>query len=964
MSIAHGGSGDLSAYPGELECDVLLSDGRTAKLRAIRPDDAPALREFGEKLSPETVYFRFFTPRKRISDEEVAHFVTVDYRDRLALVAIVDGELVAVARYDRTPAQSGDGAARSPADGPGQIERDKVTEAEVAFVVRDDQQGRGLGTVMLEHLASAAVARGIGRFVADTLADNHRMIGVFRSAGFAEQARFESGVIRVIMELAARPEYLERVEEREWTATVRSIERILRPSSIAVVEASPEPKSVGQDLVRNLLAGGFAGEVYPVNRDAETVEGLRAYRSVTEVPGPVDMALIAVPDLFLTDVVRDCGAKGVGGLVVVAGAPFAKDTKGSPDAHFERDLVELAREFGMRLVGPSSTGVINTSPSIRMNASHSEHSPLHGSVAFSSQSGSLGIAVVGELASRGLGISSFVSVGDKADVSGNDLLRFWADDHETGVILLHLESFGNPRKFSRIARRVARTKPIVILKSARTTSGLRGTRSQVGVLAVPDEAADALFRQAGVIRVETLEELLDVTELLAIEPLPAGRSVAIVGNTGGAGVLSADACESRGLTVLELAPETQERIDAVVSGGALVGNPVELATSATAEEYRSVLEVLLADSAVDAVLVTFTPPEAAGAAEVAAAVVAAASATDKPVVASFLSSDRAVTVLRSGPAKVPCFSYPESAARALARVASYAEWLNRPEGIVPVFEDLDAKRADEIVATALRQLRNLGRSAGQDGAEAPTRDLNPGSGSAVSIYAAANSVWLDAADACDLVEAYGIPILPSRRATTVAEAVNTANEMGYPVALRLDAPAVPHKSDVGGLRLGLASPAEVAAAAADLLATFGPGASILAQPMGPEGVETFVGLVEDRSFGPLVMFGMGGKEAELLSDLMWSLVPMTTEDVHDLLSGLRSSPLLTGYRGSPAVDVAALGGVLSRVARLAEDLPEVVEMRLSPVVARPDGVIALDARVRVAEVVHESPLRPRVMRTA
>ncbi|MGD0943946.1 MAG: GNAT family N-acetyltransferase [Acidimicrobiales bacterium] len=941
------GPGGPGPYPSELECDVLLSDGRTAHLRPIRADDGPALRSFGEKLSTETVYFRFFSPRKRIGDEEIAHYVTVDYQDRLALVAVVEGELVAVARYDRCAREApGAPVAASPGTPPGTGAEEE--DAEVAFVVRDDHQGRGLGTVLLEHLASAAVQRGIGRFVADALPENYRMLNVFRSAGFDEHALLDSGVIRVTMELASRPEYLARVEGREWTAAVRSIEHILRPSSIAVIGQSHERGSVGHDIVRNLLAGGFTGAVYPVDRQAGSVCGLRAYPSLGEIPGPIDLAVVALPRELLDDVVRGCGAKGVGGIVVVAWGGPAQGAHGDRSTS---DLVELARNFGMRLVGPDCMGVMNTCPEVRMNASVAEHPPPPGRVAFSCQSGGLGVALLGELASRGLGISSFVSLGDKADVSGNDLLQFWADDPQTDVILLYLESFGNPRKFNRIARRVARKAPIVAVKSARTASGRRGAHGMSAV-AVPDQATDALFRQAGVIRVGTLEELLDVAELLASQPLPAGRRVAIVGNAGGCGVLTADACESYGLEVPELSHATQERLLGVVSDGAAIGNPIDLAASATAEEYRLVLEMVLGDDDLDVVVVTFTSPFLIGADEVAQAVAGVASTTTKPVLANFTPTEGTLSALRAGPKRVPWFAYPESAAFAMARVAPYAEWVKRPEGTVPRFDDLDVLRAREIVERAL--------AAGPVSATGPSPVIRSGASGAPS----ASAVWLDTLSAFELLKAYGIPILPCLRASDAAQAVEGARALGYPVALKLDAPALVHKSDVGGVRLNLGSPEDVASAAEALLGRFGAGVSLVVQPMGPDGVETVVGVVEDPSFGPLVMFGLGGKEAELFRDQIWSLVPMTTEDARDLVSGLRSSALLTGYRGSAMVDLGALGEVLLRVARLAEDLPEVAELSLNPVVASPAGAMALDARVRVAAALHEPPLLRRTMRTA
>jgi acyl-CoA synthetase (NDP forming)/GNAT superfamily N-acetyltransferase len=929
-------------YPKELECDVLLSDGRTAHLRAIRPEDGPALRAFGAKLSTETVYFRFFSPRSSIKDEEIAHFVTVDYHDRLALVAFVDESLVAVARYDRCVDSPRDVGADPPAASGG--ESRVLDEAEVAFVVRDDHQGRGLGTVLLEHLASAALQRGIGRFVADTLPENYRMINVFRSVGFEEHVLLDSGVIGVTLDLRSRPEYLDRVEERESKAAVRSIERILRPRSIAVIADGSAMSSVGHDIVRNLLAGGYAGEVFPVDPRFGTVCGLATTATLAEIKVPIDLAVTAVPQRLLPAVVRACGAKGVGGLAVVASG----EPDDAVDTAQDRDLVGLARHFGMRLVGPECMGVINARPELAMNASVAEHPPAAGKVAFSSQSGGLGIALLDEMGARGLGISSFVSLGNKADVSGNDLLRFWEDDPGTEVILLYLESFGNPRKFSRIARRVARKKPIVAVKSARTVSGRRGAHS-AGAGGVSDEATDALFRQAGVIRVAGLEELLEVADVLANQPLPAGRRVAIVGNTGGCAVLAADACESYGLEVPLLFSSTQEQLAEVVPNGTVLANPVELAASATPADYRRVLEVVLGASEVDAVIVTFTPAGHAGADEVAQAVAEVASEATKPVLANFIVTEGTLGALGSGPKRVPWFAYPESAARVLALIAPYAQWLERAEGTVPSFADLDRASARRIVETALAPLPT-----GPDDLAA-TASV-PGSDPL--------SVWLDTASAFALLEAYGIAILPWRWASTVDEAVDNSDALGYPVALKLDAPALTHKSDVGGVLLNLASRDDVIAGAQSLLTRFGPGASLIVQPMAPSGVETVVSVVEDPSFGPLVMFGLGGQQAELFCDQIWSLVPMTTQDVQSLVAGLRSSPLLTGYRGGALVDLTALAEVLSRVGCLAADIPEIAEMSLNPVVASPNGAVALDVRVRVGAAVHEPPLLRRAMRTA
>lgn len=845
-----------AVYPAELESDVLLSDGRTAHLRPIRPSDAEALRDFGARLSPETVYFRFFSPRRALSDKEIRHFVTVDYVDRLALVALADDELVAVARYDRPRADD---------VAPGES-RD---EAEVAFVVRDDHQGRGLGTLMLEHLASAAVARGIGRFIADSLPENRRMLQVFRAAGFEEHAALESGVVRVTMELAAGPEYAERVDAREWRATVRSIERILRPASIAVIGAGRAPGSVGHELLRNLLLGDFAGTVYPVNPNAASVAGVRCYASLAEVPGSVDLAVVAVPAAEVDSVLRACGEHEVGGLVVVT-AGYAE--LGPAGVELERALVRKARAFGMRVVGPNCMGVINTSPAVRMNATFAGGRPLPGRIGLMSQSGGLGVAILGEAARRGLGISSFVSVGNKADVSGNDLLRYWERDEETEVILLYLESFGNPRRFSPIARRVGRTKPIVAVKSARTAAGRRSVWTNSATTG-PDRAVDALFRQAGVIRVDTLEELFDVADLLVHQPVPAGGRVAIVSNVAGPSVLAADACDSNGLDVPELSEATQRRLCEVVPQAAAVANPVDLVAGVDAEHCRAALEVVLADDDVDAVLAVFAPQRAASAADLVQVLDDVAAGADKPVLANLLATDRPRRSRTGAARQVPYFAYPESAARALGRVVPYGDWLRAPKGEVRELGDVEPDRARRLVEAALERA-----PAGAD---------------------------LDGPAVGGLLACYGIALD--------------------------EAPPAPASDPPGGR----------------------------AASAGPE---LAMEVSEDALFGPIVMFGVGGAAAGLIDDRAWSLVPLTDADADRLVRSLRASPVLAGDRAAGGVDLGQVSVLLSRVARLAEDLPEVVELVLDPVAATADGVAVLNARVKVAPADRAPSLWRRALR--
>ncbi|MHB8436985.1 MAG: bifunctional acetate--CoA ligase family protein/GNAT family N-acetyltransferase [Acidimicrobiales bacterium] len=833
-------------YPAELESEVLLSDGHVAEMRPILPSDEAELLSFADRLSAETVYLRFFSRSKHLTTAEARHFVTVDYVDRLALVALVDGGLAAVARYERL--------------GEGE-------EGEVAFTVRDDQQGRGLGTVLLEHLASAALARGIRTFVADTLPENHRMLGVFRAVGFVESARFDSGVIRVTISLEPVSGYLEKVEERDRSAAVRSVASLLEPRSVAVIGASPRAGTVGNVLVANILGGGFTGELYPVHPTASHVLGLRAYSSMTKLPGPVDLAIIAVPADEVPEVVAQCGRAGTAGLVIVS-AGFAES--GPKGAVVERDLVYLARRHGMRLIGPNCMGLINTADHVRLDATFAPVAPVPGRIAFSSQSGGLGIAILAEANRRGLGISSYVSVGNKSDVSGNDLIRYWEADPGTDVILLYLESFGNPRHFSRIARRAARKKPIVAVKAGRSPSGSRGALSHTAAREIPDAVVDALFRQAGVIRVETLEELFDVAEVLSHQPLPAGGRVAIVGNAGGPGVLAADACEGHGLTVPLLSGETQRRLAAVLSPDAGLRNPVDCAASASSEQYRRALEIVLGDDGIDAAIVIFTPPLVAQAEEVAGAIAAVAATSKKPIVANFLATSGTLEALRTAAHPIPWFAYPESAARALAKVVPYARWLAEPE-------EQPAELVGVDIMAARRSITEVLASRALD---------------------ARDGYWLDPDEVRQLLASYSIPV---------------SDEL--PEQMR--------------------------------------------QPAAPEMV---IGLVDDPSFGPLVTFGLAGMATEVLGDIAFGLPPLSHRDALAMIRSIRAEPLLAGERGLPPVDLTALADLACRVGRLAEDLPDVFEMRLSPVVSVEEGYRVLGAEIRLLPIRPEAGLRRRRLR--
>ena len=863
----------MAVYPARYEADVVLSDGATVHVRPIRPDDGDGLVALHGRLSAETVYLRFFSPMPRLSPDLVRRFTHVDYEDRMALVAVLGDDLIGVARYDRLPT---------------------TRDAEVAFVVDDAHQGRGLGTILLEHLAVAARENGIERFVAETLPQNRRMLDVFRSAGFGDERTFADGVVAVSFHIDPTPESVEAAERREHVASKRSVARLLAPRAIAVVGASRDPSAIGSAIFRHLLDGGFAGPVYPVHPTAFHVAAVRAYPSILDVPDEVDLAVIVVPADAVPEVVDQCALKRVRALAVIS-AGFAE--RGEEGRKAERALVERARRNGMRLLGPNCMGVVNTAPTVRMNATIAPTMPPTGRVAFASQSGALGIGIIEEAAALGLGLSTFVSMGNKADVSGNDLLEYWEDDDGTDVVLLYLESFGNPRRFARVARRISRRKPIVAVKSGRAVAEpSTAPRSRTAALTSTDAAVDALFRQTGVIRVDTLARLFDVARVLDSQPLPGGSRVGIVANSGGPGLIAADACEGVGLEVVRL---------------------TELDASATPDDYADAVRAVLADDGVDSLLAVFAPVMPGRTASIADAVHDAALTSPKPIVANLLGAEGASV------GRVPTFRFPEEAAHALARVTDHAAWLRRPEGTVPPLGSTSIEAARLIVDTALAEM-----APGEDGK------------------------WLDPATATELVRTYGIDVLATHHVATVDDAVVAADALGWPVALKAGSGDIVRKTEEGAIALGLASPDDVRAAWRSMTERLGPrmgGGAV--QCMAPPGVELMAGVVQHPSFGPLVMLGSGGPAAELLHDLAFRVLPLTDVDAAELVRSHRSSPLLFGYRGAPAADIDALESFLLRIGRLVDDVPEIVEMDLNPVVASPSGAVAVDIRVRLAPYV-------------
>ncbi|WP_345541684.1 GNAT family N-acetyltransferase [Phytohabitans rumicis] len=813
--------------------DVLLSDGSTVHLRQIGPEDAPAIVAMHSRFSERTRYLRYFSPYPRIPERDLHRFVNVDHDAREALIIESGGRILAVGRYERL--------------GPD------APDAEVAFVVEDAHQGRGIGSVLLEHLAAAARDAGISRFVAEVLPANSTMLRVFADAGYQIQREYADGVVHLTFPIALTEQSLEVQWSREQRAEARSIARLLRPRGVAVYGASSSGHGIGAAILGHLRDGGFSGAIHPVHPTAATVAGLPALRSAGDATD-VDLAVVAVPPDRVPGVVADAAAAGVHGLVVVS-AGFAET--GTPSgAAAQEELTRAAHAAGMRVVGPNCLGVANTNDRVRLNATLAPKLPLPGRAGFFSQSGALGVALLAEADRRGLGLSSFVSAGNRADVSGNDLLQYWEDDPGTDVILLYLETFGNPRKFARLARRIGRTKPIVVVASPARPPG------EVG----PDRGAvTALFAHSGVIRVDTVAELFDAGVLLANQPLPAGRRVGIVGNSSALTRLAAAACRDGGLVVVSR-------------------YPLDVPPQAGAHEFGDALADAATDGDVDALVAVLAPPLPGQLsdedADFATAIASVALAGDKPTVA--------VSLVEKLPAGVAAYPSVEEAVRALSRVSGYADWLRQPLGTVPPV-------------------------------------------STVESY--------------DVLAAYGIEVVPSLPAESAEEAVAAAERLGYPVALKAAGEALRHRLDLGAVRLDLAGPAAVAQAYAEMAEAFGAG--MLVQSMVPPGVACVVEMVEDPAFGPVVGFGLGGVATDLLGDRAWRAAPLTDRDAAALVDEPRAAPLLRGYRGSATVDRDALADLLIRVGRLADEQPQVRELRLNPVLARPDGLSVLHAELRL-----------------
>ena len=770
------------------------------------------------------------------------------------------------------------------------VARDE-SSAEVAFAVDDRFQGKGIGTLLLERLAILAVSNGIQHFWALTMMENQPMLDVFRNSGFECRSRLDQGYVEIDLSVIPSEASVARADLRDRVATTASLLPFFRPRSIAVLGASRNPANIGARIVNAILKAGFKGPVYPINRNAASIASLPAYPSVRDLPQSPELVVIAVPRDAVLDSIDDCAARGVRAVVVIT-AGFAEI--GPDGRELQQRLLEKIRGCGMRMVGPNCLGLLNTDPEVRLNASFAPQFPGTGRVAFCSQSGALGLAIISQARKRHLGISNFISVGNKADVSGNDLLQYWDEEKQTDVILLYLESFGNPRRFARIAHRVSRHKPIIAVKAGRTAAGHRAASSHTAALAAADVAVDALFHQTGVIRAETLDEMFDLAVALSYQPLPRGPRVGILTNAGGLGILCADECEAAGLTVQELDETTRNLLKQFLPITASVMNPVDMVASATADDFRKAVEILLSAEALDSLIVLTIDIEVVDIAAIATAVYAGAGAarthggSGKPILTCFMDGEKARRVTGPGDERFPDYAFPERAARVLGKLARYAAWRAQPEEVILDFDDIQPRAARSLCQHALEPY---------------------GEG------------WLSAEDARKVLSAFALPMPRGGVCQTADEAVQLAEELGFPVALKLASRTIIHKSEIGGVRLSLKDAGAVREAfdavrerlvrEQKLDAMDG----VLVQPMIPGGVELMIGVTQDPLFGPLIAFGLGGIHVEILKDVCFRVTPITARDAGEMVRSIHGYRLLQGYRGHPAADVTADGARIDQPLR-------------------------------------------------
>ncbi len=886
---------------------VILRDGTTASLRLTRAEDPAMMQGFIDRLSPASRRHRFFSETAPPADTTASLCDSSNPSKQLTIVVTrtIAGQprIIAAGSYWARTAD----------------------QAEVAMAVDDDFQGKGLGTILLERLAMLAIHRGFTRLWAVTHTDNLAMREVFRESGYPVHETYEGGDMQVELSLHPTESTTTRLELRERIATTASLRPFFFPRSVAVIGASRNPTSIGYRIVEALAGNRFRGAIYPVNPKAATIAGLAAFSSVTAIPDAVDLAVIVVPRDAVLPVINDCAGNGISSVIVISSG-FAET---GPEGKQAQDrLVEAVRQQGMRMIGPNCFGLLNTDPAIRLNATFTSAFPPSGRMAMSTQSGALGLAILAAAHRLQLGVSSFVSVGNKADVSTNDLLQYWEDDPSTDIILLYLESFGNPRRFARIARRVSRRKPIVAIKSGRSLAGRRAAGSHTAALASSEVAVETLFQQSGVIRADTLDELFALARGLSDQPLPKGKRVGIITNAGGPAILCTDACEAGGLSVLELSKATIAALSAFLPPAASLKNPVDLIASATPDHYTNSITTLLASKEVDALVVLYMSMTVGDAAGIADGILRGistarqAGGTDIPIYICWMAEGDLERTFHSASETIPTFPLPEHPAVVLSKASRYEEWRTQPLGMIPDFDDMDIGTARAICAKALSQ-------------------EGPG--------------WLTVEDTRALLASAKLPVAQGGVARTADQAAALAFDVGFPVAVKLASHQIVHKTEMGGVHLNLAHEQAVRDAFEAIRARLAQEnkldamEGVLVQPMLSGGVEVMVGITHDPLFGPLIAFGLGGIHVEILGDVRFRITPLTDRDAAQMVREIKGYRLLQGYRGHPAADVEAIEEVLLRLSRLVEEIPEISELDLNPIFAMPpgQGCKIVDARIRV-----------------
>jgi len=885
-------------------------------LRPIRPDDAEALVHFHESLSPETIYYRFFAPYPELSDADVDRFTKVDYDDRMAFVATQGGQIVGIGRYDRVDDES----------------------AEVAFVIQDEHQGRGLGSVLLEHLAAAARERGFSRFVADVLPANQRMIATFTEAGYGVRQHFEDGVIGLEFNIEPNDREVAVMQAREHAYEAKSVERLLFPKKVALIGVSRRPDSVGQTVARNLLAAGFAGSLCAVHPEVDEVAGLPAYRTVAQAPGPIDLAIVTAPIDSVHEIVADCASAGVQAMEIISSG-FSDLDESGPERVAE--LVALARESGMRVVGPEALGMINTDPRVQLNASLAPVIPGRGRIGFFCESGTLGATFLEEMAQRDLGLSTFLSPGMRVDISGNDMLQYWESDETTSVVLLYLQGLGNPRKFTRIVRRLSRRKPVLAVMSGRGAEGHRALGQ-----GLPERVLDEVLAQVGVLQTDTIGGLLDAAALLALQPLPQGKRVALVSNSTALLLHTVDLVDRAGMHTVE--------------------RPYRVRWDAGGEQVGEVLGDALAAADVDAVIVIHVPPVRTEIEEVAETLRSKAASSTKPVIAVLpyqtgLTGRSSLVVNPGesgspGPGSVPVYGEPAAAVAALAMAVQHTEWLNTPVGDEVEAEGVDLERAEDAVRSGLINARPEPITAALD-----IDDPLVTTSGLAALAPDSGAVRLSDRQSAELLGSYGLELWPRFPVDSEADAVKVAAEIGYPVVLKSLLGRLRHRADLGGVRLSLENERALRTAYLSMMAQHPQEArdQLVVQAMAPPGVACTIVTREDPAFGPVLGFAVGGYVSDLVEDWAYRMLPLTDADAEELVRQPRTSALLFGYQGTEPVNIAAVEAVLMRVAQLAEDWPQLQRLELNPVVATPSGCYLLGADIQVAPAGTRYERRPR-----